>query len=40
MKKISSIASVIGLTVIFTIIICYVLSQNNAVEIPYKYLEF
>lgn len=28
------------LTIVFSVVICYILSQNNVPDIPYIYLEF
>ena len=37
MKKGINILSVLGITIVFTIVICYILSQNNVADIPYIY---
>ena len=40
MRKTIKLISVILLTIVFITLTSYILSQNNAVEIPYIYLEF
>ncbi|GEM_PF-3864320 len=40
MYKINRVFLIIALTILFVVVICFLLSQNNIAKIPYLYLEF